>query len=64
MAPTPASHANAAPILRNRARRRTGFEVGAAVERFSDSSSSVGISKIAILDHGQPSQDGWNGSLT
>src|SRR5262245_45842798 len=41
MAPTPASQANAAPILRNPTRRRTGFEAGAAGERFSDSRSSV-----------------------
>jgi hypothetical protein len=54
MAPTPASQANAAPTFRNPARRRTGFAAGAAGERFSDSSSSVAISKIAILDHASP----------
>jgi hypothetical protein len=42
------------------ARRRTGFDAGAAGERFSDSSSSVAISKIAFFDHRQPSQEGWN----
>jgi hypothetical protein len=60
MAPTPANQAIAAPIFRSVARRRTGFDAGAAGERFSDSSSSVVISKIAILGHRQPSQEGWN----
>src|SRR5262245_52060438 len=57
MAPTPANQAIAVPILCNVARRPAGFDAGAADERLSDSSSSVGISKIAILNCDQPSPD-------
>src|SRR5262249_23526632 len=57
MAPTPANQAIAVPILCNGARRPAGFDAGAADERLSDSSSSVGISKIAILNCDPPSPD-------
>src|SRR5262249_44961596 len=57
MAPTPANQAIAVPILCNVARRPAGFDAGAADERLSDSSSSVGISKIAILNCDPPSPD-------
>src|SRR5262249_32543728 len=64
MAPTPATQAIAAPIFCNVARRRTGFDAGAADERLSDSSSSVGISKITILNHGQPIPDAGKAELS
>ena len=49
MAPTPASQANAVPILRNPTRRRAGVEAGAADGRSSDSISFAGKSLFCIM---------------